>query len=110
MSAISTALDGHAVGQPIAREVVEGDAGVELVCASRGARFLVVGTRGRGTLRSALFGSVSEYCVHHANCPVVVVRADTHPMSSAEVVTSEASVPAQVIGISRSAAGDVGPR
>ena len=40
---------------------------------------LVVGSRGRGTIRRTLMGSVSTYCVHHAHVPVMVVpHADRH--------------------------------
>lgn len=35
---------------------------------------LVVGSRGRGAFDTVLFGSVSDQCVRHAPCPVVVVR------------------------------------
>jgi nucleotide-binding universal stress UspA family protein len=35
---------------------------------------LVVGSRGLGGLRRLLLGSVSEHCVYHSTCPVVVVR------------------------------------
>lgn len=49
-------------------------AGEALVEASKGADLLVVGTHGHGDIRSALVGSVSSHCVHHAVCPVVTVR------------------------------------
>ena len=44
-----------------------------LVDTAIGADLLVVGSRGRGGVR-ALLGSVSQQCVHHAPCPIVVVR------------------------------------
>lgn len=44
--------------------------------ASR-AQLLVVGSHGHGhgVLTSTVLGSVSEYCVRHAKCPVAVIRA-----------------------------------
>ncbi len=54
--------------------VVEGYASAVLVDASAHADLLVVGSRGHGTFTEALIGSVSQNCVHHAKCPVVIVR------------------------------------
>lgn len=44
-----------------------------LVAQSADAELLVVGRSGHGALADAVLGSVSNYCVHHARCPVVVV-------------------------------------
>lgn len=52
----------------------EGGAGPVLVAESAGAALLAVGSHGHGAVSSILLGSVSNYCVHHADCPVVVVR------------------------------------
>ena len=45
-----------------------------LVDAAEGADLLVVASRGHGGLAEALLGSVGQYCVHHAPCPVVIMR------------------------------------
>ncbi|MDX8056505.1 universal stress protein, partial [Lentzea sp. BCCO 10_0798] len=57
------------------RILIEGDAKKLLVEMSRDARMLVVGNRGRSAVAELLLGSVSAYCVHHASCPVVVIKA-----------------------------------
>jgi nucleotide-binding universal stress UspA family protein len=61
--------------QPVAvlARVVEGHAAQVLAEAATGARLLVVGSRGHGTFAGIMLGSVSQHCVQHAPCPVVVV-------------------------------------
>jgi nucleotide-binding universal stress UspA family protein len=47
-----------------------------LLEAAGGAQMLVLGSRGHGTVAGMLLGSVSQHCVQHAPCPVVVVPQD----------------------------------
>ena len=63
-------------GEPVEiRSVVaEGNPARVLLDASEGAELLVVGSRGHGGFTEALLGSVGQHCVHHATCPVVVIR------------------------------------
>ena len=63
-------------GEPvkIRSTVAEGNAAGVLLDASAGAELLVVGSRGHGGFVEALLGSVGQHCVHHATCPVVVIR------------------------------------
>jgi nucleotide-binding universal stress UspA family protein len=54
--------------------VKEGNPAQVLLYAAKDADLLVVGNRGHGPFVDALIGSVSVRCLHHAACPVVVVR------------------------------------
>jgi nucleotide-binding universal stress UspA family protein len=58
----------------VAEAVVEHPAGA-LAEASRTARLLVAGTRGRGAVRGMLLGSVSQHLLRHSACTVAVVHA-----------------------------------
>jgi nucleotide-binding universal stress UspA family protein len=54
----------------------EGRADEEIVIVAEelGAGLIVMGSRGRGGIRRALLGSVSDAVVRHAHCPVTIVR------------------------------------
>jgi nucleotide-binding universal stress UspA family protein len=57
--------------------VIEGPTGPSLVERGQGAGLLVVGRRGRSAPAELLLGSTSAYCLHHAQCPVVVLPSAT---------------------------------
>jgi nucleotide-binding universal stress UspA family protein len=50
-----------------------------LLESAKDADLLVVGTHGRGAVAGFLLGSVSQQCVTHARCPVVVVPGAQTP-------------------------------
>ena len=52
---------------------IEGPPAPRLLEAAKGADLLVVGSEGHGPVAGLLLGSVSQQCVAHAPCPVVVV-------------------------------------
>lgn len=61
----------------IRTEVLEGSAG-DVLCALAeqiDATAIVMGSRGRGGVRRALLGSVSDHVVRNATCPVVITGA-----------------------------------
>ncbi|GAA1804941.1 universal stress protein [Luedemannella flava] len=69
---VSAAYPGVVVEQ----RVLRGHPAAVLIDRASGADLLVVGSHGYGGFVGALLGSVSQHCVHHATCPVVVVRAE----------------------------------
>jgi len=53
---------------------LEGQPAEVLLHEAQDASLIVVGNRGRGGFASLLLGSVSQQVVHHAPCPVLVIR------------------------------------
>jgi nucleotide-binding universal stress UspA family protein len=67
-------------------EIFHGDAGPALVEAARNAELLVVGTRGRGPVRSNVIGSVGRHCADHSPVPLVIVPRHDPPVPSTPCV------------------------
>lgn len=60
---------------PISAHIEEGRAARVLARVAEDADLLVVGSHGRGELPGMHLGTVATYLVHHAPCPVVVLRS-----------------------------------
>ena len=60
-------------GAEVTQVVIEGPPGAALCEHAAAAALLVVGSSGHGAVLDALLGSVSQYCAHHARCPLVLI-------------------------------------
>jgi nucleotide-binding universal stress UspA family protein len=103
-AAIQRSVGDEAAGG-IERKVICDLPASALLSEAADAELLVVGSRGLGGFKGLLLGSVSEQCLHHAPCPVAVVRD----------VTSDAERPSNqperiVVGIDGSDASQRGLR
>ena len=67
---LNTKVSGKIVVQLSPRP---GEAIVALAKEHR-ASLIVTGTRGLGSVRRTILGSVSDFVLHHAHCPVLVCR------------------------------------
>lgn len=61
-------------GAQVETRVVPGHPAQVLLDETSPDDLLVVGSCGRGAVEKLMFGSVSDRCVRHPRCPVVVVR------------------------------------
>jgi len=76
-AAVERVPDHVSVGTVLSRESVRP---ALLHQISSGHHDLVVmGSRGRGAVRSVLLGSVSHYVLHHSPIPVLIVHAESSP-------------------------------
>lgn len=51
------------------------------IAEEENAAMIVVGTRGMGRVRRTILGSVSDFLVNHAHCPVIVCRSRSRKQS-----------------------------
>jgi nucleotide-binding universal stress UspA family protein len=70
------------IGPDPVREIVR-------VAESEGCDLIVMGTHGRTGLRRILMGSVAEYVMRKAPCPVLTVRGPLAPAQAAETPSAE---------------------
>ena len=86
-----------------------GGASEEIVALAEelGAGLIVMGNRGRGGVRRALMGSVSDSVVRHAHCPVLVVRAASIAFPTRILVATDGSKEAE---LASSSAADLAER
>ena len=72
-----------------------------------GAGLIVMGGRGRGGIRRALMGSVSDSVVRHAHCPVMVVRGGASEFPNKILLAADGSEEAR---LAATTAADVAER
>lgn len=84
---------------PVRVLVGRGSAASVLLDESERADLLVVGSRGRGGVRSGLLGSVALHCVVAAGCPVVVIHSRIADDSTGPAMPPPAQAPRVVVGV-----------
>lgn len=69
---------------PCSHQMVVGNAGPEIVVASKTADTIVMSTHGRSALGRILMGSVAHYVLRHAKCPVILVKTTKAPQRKSD--------------------------
>jgi nucleotide-binding universal stress UspA family protein len=72
-------------------ELRQGDAPDEICAAAAetAARLIIIGAHGWGALQRLVFGSVSTAVLHHAQCPVLIVRGAEDEAEEQTATTAE---------------------
>jgi nucleotide-binding universal stress UspA family protein len=96
-------------GTVVEAHLIEGRTAPEIVALAEeiGAGLIVMGSRGRGGIRRALMGSVSDSVVRHAHCPVLVARAHPIGFPAKVLLATDGSEEAQ---LAATAAADLAKR
>jgi nucleotide-binding universal stress UspA family protein len=75
---VSTVLTDKPIGMALIRQIADGNHDL-----------VVMGSRGRGAVRSALLGSASHYTLHHSPVPVLIVHHErTNEVESVEAAAA----------------------
>ena len=90
---VTTAIGPSSDHLPWTLEIIQGAPGPILVELARSARLLVLGTGEHAGVRRLVKGSVSHYCLSHAQGPVVAV-----PMQAQSPLASASSRPVSMTG------------
>lgn len=70
---------GDVTDVTVTKRLIEQAPSPALVSAAKGAQLLVVAAKNEGVLPGMHLGSVANFVVHHAPCPVLVFRGDGAP-------------------------------
>ncbi|MEU9044919.1 MULTISPECIES: universal stress protein [unclassified Kitasatospora] len=97
LAAREAALRALAPGLTVSSSSVSAEPTEALEAAAQSAAVLVLGSRGLGTVRGFLVGSVSQEVLRRAACPVVLVRAGEEEADGAVTVGLDLAHPADPV-------------
>lgn len=85
-------------GVPVETVSTSGSPASVLVEQSRTAVMVVIGSRGHGSITSAILGSTVSHVVSHAHCPVIVAQADGVPDGPVVVGVDGSAASEELVG------------
>ena len=80
-AALRRACDRVPADLPVTTVLTDQPVRAALMCQIKEGHhdLVVMGSRGRGAIRSSLLGSVSHYVLHHSHVPVLIVHTESSP-------------------------------